>query len=73
MNEAIRSFKQWSSTWMPMTLMAHAVLGVALLAVVGMMRPCAKFKRGSELAPESYYESVCSGIVLGYCGELRIH
>jgi len=49
--------------------MAHAVLGVALLAVGRHDEAVCEVKRGSELAPESYYESVCSGIVLGYCGE----
>ena len=49
--------------------MAHAVLGVALLALGRHDEAVCEVKRGSELAPGSYYESVCSGIVLGYCGE----
>jgi adenylate cyclase len=49
--------------------MAHAVLGVALLALGRHDEAVCEVKRGSELAPGSYYESVISGIVLGYCGE----
>jgi adenylate cyclase len=49
--------------------MAHGMLGVTLLAVGRHDEAVCEVKRGSELAPGSYYESVCSGIVLGYCGE----
>ena len=51
--------------------LAHAMLGVALLGVGRHDEAVSQVKRGSELAPYSYYESVCSGIVLGYCGEAQ--
>jgi len=49
--------------------MAYSMLGVALLAVGRHDEAVSQVKRGSELAPGSYYAAVCSGIVLGYCGE----
>jgi adenylate cyclase len=49
--------------------MAYTLLGVALLSVGRHDEAVAQVKRGSELAPGSYYAAVGSGIVLGYCGE----
>ena len=49
--------------------MAYAMLGVALLALGRHDEAVSLVRRGSELAPGSYYAAVCNGIVLGYCGE----
>jgi adenylate cyclase len=49
--------------------MAYTLLGVTLLSVGRHDEAVAQVKRGSELAPGSYYAAVGSGIVLGYCGE----
>jgi adenylate cyclase len=51
--------------------LAHGMLGVTLLAVGRHDEAVSQVERGSELAPYSYYESVCSGIVLGYCGKAQ--
>ena len=49
--------------------MAYTLLAVALLSVGRHDEAVPQVKRGSELAPGSYYAAVGSGIVLGYCGE----
>jgi TolB-like protein/Flp pilus assembly protein TadD len=48
---------------------AYTLLGVALLSVGRHDEAVAQVRRGSVLAPGSYYAAVGSGIALGYCGE----
>jgi len=49
--------------------MAYSMLGVMLLAVGRHDEAVLQIRRAFALAPGSYYAALCSGIVLGYCGE----
>jgi adenylate cyclase len=49
--------------------MAYSMLGVLLLAVGRHDEAMVQVRRAFALAPGSYYAALCSGIVLGYCGE----
>jgi TolB-like protein/Flp pilus assembly protein TadD len=51
--------------------MAHSVLGVVLLSIDRHDEAVSQVRRGSELAPGSYYPALSCGIVLAYCGEPR--
>ena len=49
--------------------MAYSMLGILLLAVGRHDEAMVQARRAFALAPGSYYAALCSGIVLGYCGE----
>jgi adenylate cyclase len=49
--------------------MAHTALGLILLSFGRHDEAVSEAKHGSDLAPGSYYVSLGTGLVLGYCGE----
>ena len=49
--------------------MAYNMMGMLLLAVGRHDEAVLQVRRSFALAPASFYAALCSGIVLGYCGE----
>jgi adenylate cyclase len=49
--------------------MAYSMMGISLLALGRHDEAVFQVRRAFSLSPGSYYAALCSGIVLGYCGE----